>query len=314
MPHLWQLYITNAFPAEVVGSFVFHKENPMKARYLFMLVLLMGIVLWQPCHAEVDLEVLRDITVDGTPVDVAVSEDARWIYVLTDAARLLVYSHEGALHGAVAVPPGSQRLVASPQEDVFFITNSDDRSVKAVRVNLQHEFTSAQSPTKGPPDAPVTLTLFTDFECSYCARLAPVLDQVHQQYPETVRIVFKNYPLRMHRFAVQAALAALAAEDQGQFWPFHDRLFQNYNQLNAQKIEEIRQELGLDAERFQAHMKDPALKDLIRRDLEEGSAAGVRGTPTVFINGKKMRQRLSLESFREVIDTALEKAGKAAGN
>jgi protein-disulfide isomerase len=287
----------------------------MKARRLFMLVLLMGIVLWQPCRAEVDLEILRNIAVDGTPVDVAVSEDGRWIYVLIDAARLLVYSHEGTLQGAVDVPAGSQRLVASPQEDVFFITNSDDRSVKAVRVNLQYEFTSAQSPTKGPPDAPVTLTLFTDFECSYCARLAPVLDQVHQQYPETVRIVFKNFPLvRIHRFAVQAALAALAAEDQGQFWPFHDRLFKNYNQLNEQKIEAIRQDLGLDAERFQARMKDPALKDLIRRDLEEGAVAGVRGTPTVFINGKKMRQQMSLESFREVIDTALEKAGKASGD
>jgi protein-disulfide isomerase len=314
MPHLWQPFSANPSPAEVVGPFVFHKESPMKARYLFLLVLLMGIVLWQPCRAEVDLEMLRNIAVDGTPVDVAVSEDGRWIYVLTDAARLLVYSREGVLQGAVAVPPGSQRMAASPEEDVFFITNSDDRSLKAVRVNLQHEFTSAQSPTKGPPDAPVTLTLFTDFECSYCARLAPVLDQVHQQYPENVRIVFKNFPLRMHRFAVQAALAALAAEDQGQFWPFHDLLFKNYNQLNAQKIEEFRQALGLDAERFQTRMNDPVLKDLIRRDLEEGAAAGVRGTPTVFINGKKMRQRMSLESFRGVIDTVLEKAGKATGN
>jgi protein-disulfide isomerase len=158
------------------------------------------------------------------------------------------------------------------------------------------------------------LTLFTDFECSYCARLAPVLDQVHQQYPEKVRIVFKNFPLRMHRFAIPAALAGLAADDQGQFWPFHDRLFENYNQLNAQKIEAIREELGLDAERFQARMNDPALKDLIRRDLEEGNAAGVRGTPTVFINGKKMRSRLTLDGFQEAIDGALEAAGKPAGN
>lgn len=286
----------------------------MTTRHLFVVVLMIGILLWQPCSAEIDLEILRNIAVDGTPVDVVVSEDGYWIYVLTDTARLLVYSREGALQGTVAVPNGSRRIAGSPEEDVLFVTNSDERTVQAIRVNLQHDFTSAQSPTKGPSDAPVTLTLFTDFECSYCARLAPVLDQVHQQYPEKVRIVFKNFPLRMHRFAVPAALAGLAANDQGQFWPFHDRLFENYNQLNAQKIEAIREELGLDAERFQARMNDPALKDLIRRDLEEGNAAGVRGTPTVFINGKKMRSRLTLDGFQEAIDGALEEAGKTTTN
>ena len=232
----------------------------MTTRHLFVVVLMIGILLWQPCSAEIDLETLRNIAVDGTPVDVVVSEDGYWIYVLTDTARLLVYSREGALQGTVAVPNGSRRIAGSPVEDVLFVTNSDERTVQAIRVNLQHEFTSAQSPTKGPSDAPVTLTLFTDFECSYCARLAPVLDQVHQQYPEKVRIVFKNFPLRMHRFAVPAALAGLAANDQGQFWPFHDRLFENYNQLNAQKIEAIREELGLDAERFRSPHERPGLE------------------------------------------------------
>lgn len=281
----------------------------MTARCLFLVVLLMGIVLWNPCRAEVDLEILRNIVVDATPVDVTVSEDGRWIYVLTVDARLHTYSQKGELKGTVAVPAGSQRIASGPGDDILFVTNTSTQTVQAVRVNLQHEFTSAQSPTKGPVEAPVTLTLFTDFECSYCARLAPVLDQVHQQYPKDVRIVFKNFPLRMHRFAVPAALAALAAEDQGQFWPFHDRLFQNYNQLNAQKVEEIRQELSLDAERFEAQRQDPALQGLVRRDLEEGNAAGVRGTPTVFINGKQMRGRMSLEGFREAIDAVLAKTG-----
>ena len=113
----------------------------------------------------------------------------------------------------------------------------------------------------------------------------------------------------MHRFAVPAALAALAAQDQGQFWPFHDRLFKNYNQLNAQKVEEIRQELNLDAERFKAKMQDPALQGLVRRDLEEGNAAGVGGTPTVFINGKTYRGARSLEGFRKAIDAVLAKTG-----
>lgn len=282
----------------------------MKARPLFLFTLLIFFALWQPCLAEVDLEVLGNIVLDATPVDVAVSEDGRWIYVLTDDGRLQIYSQKGALKGTVAVPSGSQRIDSGPGDDILFVMNTANKAVQAVRVNLQHDFTSAQSPTKGPPEAPVTLTLFTDFECTYCARLAPILEQVHQQYPKDVRIVFKNFPLRSHRFAVPAALAALAAEDQGQFWPFHDRLFQNYNQLNAQKVEEIRQELNLDAERFKAKMQDPALQGLVRRDLEEGNAAGVGGTPTVYINGKKMRGRMSLEGFRKAIDAELAKAGR----
>jgi protein-disulfide isomerase len=282
----------------------------MTARRLFLFVLLLGIFFWQPCRAEVDLEVLGNIAVDATPVDVAVSKDGRWIYVLTGDARLHIYSQKGALNGSILVPAGSQRIASGPGDDILFVTNTDTRAVQVVRVNLQHEFTSAQSPTRGPAEAPVTLTLFTDFECSYCARLAPVLDQVHLKYPKDVRIVFKNFPLRSHRFAVPAALAALAAEDQGQFWPFHDRLFQNYNQLNAQKVEEIRQALNLDAERFKAKMQDPALQGLVRRDLEEGNEAGVSGTPTVFINGKTYRGARSLEGFSEAIDAELAKAGR----
>jgi protein-disulfide isomerase len=281
----------------------------MKVRPLFLFTLLIVFALWQPCSAEVDLEILRNIAVDAPPADVAVSKDGRWIYVLTDDARLHIYSQQGALKGTVAVPAGSQRIASGPGDDVLFVTNPANQAVQAVRVNLQHEFTSAQSPTKGPADAPVTLTLFTDFECSYCARLAPVLDQVHLQYPKNVRIVFKNFPLRMHRFAVPAALAALAAQDQEQFWPFHDRLFKNYNQLNAQKVEAIRQELNLDAERFKAKMKDPALQGFVRRDLAEGNAAGVGGTPTVFINGKTYRGARSLEGFRKSIDAVLAKTG-----
>lgn len=274
----------------------------------FLLVLLLVIAVWQPCAAEVDLEVLKQIDLEGAPLDMAVSQDGRWIYVLTDDARLEVYSHAGTRRATVPVPAGSQRIAGSPEEDVLLVANPANRTLQVVRVNLEYSFTSAQSPSKGPPEAPVTLVLFTDFECPFCAQLAPILDEVHQQYPREVRIVFKNYPLRSHPFAAQASLAALAAEEQGQFWPFHDRLFQNYNRLNPQKVEEIRQALNLDAERFRARMNDPALKTLVIRDMSEGNEAGVSGTPTLFVNGKKVRGRLSLEELRKVIEAVLSQS------
>ena len=277
----------------------------MKTKALFLFIGILIFTIPTPCIAAVDLEILQNIEIGATPVDVAVSRDGDWIYVLTSEAQVHVYSNQGVLQGMVPVDAGAQKIACGPDDGTLYVTNTGKQAVNVLRLDVVHDFTSSHSPIKGPSDAAITLTLFTDFECTYCAKLAPIIDQVHLQYPENVKIVFRNYPLRMHRFAMQAALAALAANEQGQFWAFHDRLFKNYNRLNAQKIEEIRQELDLDADQFRESMNKPALKETIRGDLQDGTAAGVKGTPTVFINGKKMRYRLSLAGFRRAIEEEL---------
>jgi len=134
----------------------------------------------------------------------------------------------------------------------------------------------------------------------------PVLEQVLEKYPESVKIVFKNFPLRNHKFAMQAAIAALAAEKQGKFWEFHDLLFKNYNRLSEQKFKEIAQQLNLDLEKFEKDRKDPGIRAMIDRDVSEGREAGVRGTPTVFINGRILQNR-SMTGFQELIEKALKK-------
>ena len=117
----------------------------------------------------------------------------------------------------------------------------------------------------------------------------PVFEQVLEKYPEDVKVVFKNFPLRNHKFAMQAAVAALAAEGQGKFWEFHDLLFENYNKLSDQKIQEIAQAVGLNLEEYEKKKKDPATERRIKQDLSDGRQAGVRGTPTIFINGIRLR-------------------------
>ena len=134
----------------------------------------------------------------------------------------------------------------------------------------------------------------------------PVLEQVLEKNPDKVKLVFKNFPLRNHKFAMQAATAALAAEKQGKFWEFHDLLFKDYNRLNEQKVKEIAQKLKLDIKKFEKDRKDPRIIELIRRDVLEGNRAGVRGTPTIFINGRLLRNR-SPAGFQELIDKALKK-------
>jgi len=133
-----------------------------------------------------------------------------------------------------------------------------------------------------------------------------VLEQLLEKNKGNVKLVFKNYPLRSHPFAMKAAVAALAAGEQGKFWEFHDRLFKDYNRLSDQKILEIARELGLNEAEFEKDRKAPGLQGKIRQDVLEGRQAGVRGTPTVFINGKLLRRRTP-QAFQEAVDRELKK-------
>ncbi|NIO15713.1 MAG: thioredoxin domain-containing protein [Deltaproteobacteria bacterium] len=135
----------------------------------------------------------------------------------------------------------------------------------------------------------------------------PVLEQVLEKYPKEVKLIFKNFPLRMHKFAAKAALAALAAKEQGKFWEYHDLLYANFNSLNDEKILSLARGMGLDMERFEKSMADPGALALVNRDMQEGVGAGVRGTPTIFVNGKLLRDR-SFNGFQAAIEKELKKA------
>ena len=119
--------------------------------------------------------------------------------------------------------------------------------------------------------------------------------------------MFKNFPLQNHECAMQAAIAALAADSQGKFWEFHDLLFKDYNRLNDETVREIAKKLELDEQAFEKKMADPRIVQKIRQDYTDGIAAGVTGTPTLFVNGKLLRNR-SMGGFKEIIDKELGKA------
>ena len=133
-----------------------------------------------------------------------------------------------------------------------------------------------------------------------------MLEQVFEKNPDTVAIVFKNFPLRNHKYATTAAVAALAAGRQGKFWEFHDELFKIYKEINENKIIEIAQQLGLDMDKFNKDINDPAIRKLIREDYQLGVNIGVRGVPAVYINGKQFRGR-NVEAYQAAIDEILKK-------
>jgi protein-disulfide isomerase len=134
---------------------------------------------------------------------------------------------------------------------------------------------------------------------------------VIENYAEEVKVAYKNFPIQSHKYSEPAAKAALAAERQGKFWPFHDLLYQNSKNLSDEKIRELAAGLKLDMARFEKDWQDPAIAQKVRADLNDGRRAGVRGVPTVFINGRRLKQR-SLEGFSKMIEQALQEVEQAA--
>ena len=126
-----------------------------------------------------------------------------------------------------------------------------------------------------------------------------------EKYPGKVRLLFKNFPLRNHKLARPAAMAALAAENQGRFWEYHDKVFANYRNITEKMLSDTARELGLNMAKFEKDRKDIRTNNIINRDLQEGNRIGVRGTPTIFINGKRLGKR-SLEAFSTAIEAELE--------
>ena len=126
-----------------------------------------------------------------------------------------------------------------------------------------------------------------------------------EQYPKEVKIVFKQFPLKMHKFAARASAGCLAAGEQGKYWEFHDEVFKNQRSLNDEKLKEIAKGLGLDMKKFDTDLASPRIQALISNDVTEGFRSGVRGTPTLFVNGKRLNNR-SLQGFKQAIDQELK--------
>ena len=127
-----------------------------------------------------------------------------------------------------------------------------------------------------------------------------------KQYPKEVRLTLKNYPLPNHDYAKKAAIAALAAHRQGKYWEMHDLIFAEYKQLNDAKFKDFAISLKLDIDKFELDIADQTILNKVNNDMREGQQAGVRGTPTIFINGKLLRQR-SVDGFSRAIEQELKK-------
>ena len=149
--------------------------------------------------------------------------------------------------------------------------------------------------------------LQADFQCPFCKRVTPTLDQIHETYGDQVRIVFRHLPLSIHSKAPAAHAAAEAAHLQGKFWEMHDKIFENQKELSAEKFVEYATELGLDLERYKKDVVSADVKKRIDGDSSAAASLGVTGTPAFFVNGRYLSGAQPFTSFKRLIDEELGK-------
>ena len=171
---------------------------------------------------------------------------------------------------------------------------------------------ASDGPARGPADAPITIVEFSDFQCPYCRRVLPTIEEVVERYPEQVRIVFRNFPLDNHARARPAAEAALCANEQDKFWPYHDVLFENARALEDADLARYAEEVGLDVAAFETCLGESRFADQVEADFQAGREAGVTGTPAFFVNGVLLSGARPVADFVRAIDAELGRQDSGA--
>jgi protein-disulfide isomerase len=178
-----------------------------------------------------------------------------------------------------------------------------------VRVMIEPPRTTVSagtSPAKGQASAPIELIEFADFQCPYCLAASPTVKRVLDTYGDRIRFVYRNYPLANHPQARPAAEAAQCANEQGQFWPYHDRLFGEPGKLSDGDLKQTAASLGMDAAKFNKCVDEHKYRGVVDADAQAGNEAGVTGTPAFFINGRLLSGAQPFDAFKRVIDEELE--------
>jgi len=183
-----------------------------------------------------------------------------------------------------------QTFLTAPEPPVYTISTDDQ-------------------PAKGNPAAKVTIVEFTDFQCPSCAQAQPILERIADEYADRVRFVVRDFPLSQHAEAMKAAEAAEAAREQGKYWEYVAILFRNQSALQVDKLKAYATQIGLDRAKFDAALDSGRFTDKVHRDMLEGQRVGVNGTPTIFVNGRRISDR-SYEGLKAVVEAALRAPAK----
>jgi protein-disulfide isomerase len=218
--------------------------------------------------------------------DFAQTKDAIINYLQQVELRLAERAFVDKLRAAASI----QIFLTAPESPVFKISTKDQ-------------------PSLGYANAAVTIVAFTDYQCPSCAAIHPALERLVKESGDKVRLVARDFPLSQHAEAFKAAEAAEAAREQGKYWEYVQVLLQNQSSLSVEKLKSFATQLGLDRARFDAALDSRRFAEMVQTDLDDGIKLGLKGTPSFFINGRRVTAK-NYEELKESIDAALTKLGK----
>jgi len=161
---------------------------------------------------------------------------------------------------------------------------------------------------RGADSPKVVIMEYSDFQCPFCSAVLPTVDQVLHAYPDAVQLQYRNSPLPSHPRAFPSAVAAVCAEEQGKFWQMHDRLFSNQGALEDADLQGYAKDIGLDTGKFSSCYSSSETAAKVKKDMAEGAAAGVAGTPTFIIGQSVVRGAQDFSAFKQAIDLEIARA------
>jgi protein-disulfide isomerase len=200
------------------------------------------------------------------------------------------------------------------QRSATIVANLRDQATAEILLEPARIEVEAIGPSRGPDDAVVTIVEFSDFQCPFCQRVVPTIDQIVAKYPTQVRFVYRNLPLSIHPRAQAAAEAAACADKQGNFWGYHDLIFANTRALSAEDLERHASDLGLEMQAFRQCVQNRETQQLVDADTAAAESLRISGTPSFLVNGIPMHGAQSVEAFSEVIDAEIARNSADGSN
>jgi protein-disulfide isomerase len=252
------------------------------------------------------------------PVEQLLAKEAQSSGAVSEDAVNTFYEQNKARMGSSTleqIGPRIRRFLEERQLNdarATYVTGLREKAAVAIKLETPRIAVAAEGPSLGKADAPVTIVEFSDYQCPFCKRAEPIVQEVLKKYPDQVRFVFRHFPLdQIHPRARPAAEAALCANEQGKFWEFHEKIFAG-NGLEEADITGYGQAAGLDAEKFKTCIAERRFKDQVEADAAAGREAGVSGTPAFFVNGVMLSGAKPVEEFSAVIDRELKAPKKGS--
>lgn len=240
-----------------------------------------------------------------------VSGDGRYVIIgeVTDTTKFEESPLEGIKQGQVVVNGRPQSLLMSDDGKYVIAGDLMDSTVNPLQA-IVDRISLDNVPMKGNRDAEVTVVEYSDFQCPFCRRASEMIPKLLKEYGDKINLVYKQFPLPSHNWAMPASVASVCAYRQGndEFWEFHDLVFENQKEINlensSEKFSTYAKEIGLDTEKFKACLDSNEVKAKVRQETDEARSVGVNSTPSFFVNGMLVRGA-DYSGLKSAIESAL---------